>query len=184
LADYQTVSYILTSKRGNQAQFQNMITTCHAAGVKVIAGEQVGAPLWPSAHSLTGAWYRRHLEPHDTWERYAIICKVAGLTFSCSAHLRHWDCRQLCVHHHFVGVLPHSYVAAYAHYVYPGIYEAQVRSSRSRTGTLSNASTGLPLLRARTGQQYRELEQRGRGLDLPAGWLGRVSPLAHPGSCN
>ncbi|KAF7348958.1 Glycoside hydrolase [Mycena venus] len=35
--DYQPVSYILTSKRGNQAQFQSMITTCHAAGVKVIA---------------------------------------------------------------------------------------------------------------------------------------------------
>ncbi|KAJ7839161.1 glycoside hydrolase [Mycena olivaceomarginata] len=34
--DYQPVSYILTSKRGNQAQFQSMITTCHAAGVKVI----------------------------------------------------------------------------------------------------------------------------------------------------
>ncbi|KAJ7845120.1 glycoside hydrolase [Mycena olivaceomarginata] len=34
--DYQPVSYILTSKRGNQAQFQSMITTCHAAGVRVI----------------------------------------------------------------------------------------------------------------------------------------------------
>ncbi|KAF7369655.1 Alpha-amylase [Mycena venus] len=35
--DYQPVSYILTSKRGNQAQFQSMISTCHAAGVKVIS---------------------------------------------------------------------------------------------------------------------------------------------------
>ncbi|KAJ7443200.1 glycoside hydrolase [Mycena galericulata] len=35
--DYQPVSYILTSKRGNQAQFQNMINTCHTAGVKVIS---------------------------------------------------------------------------------------------------------------------------------------------------
>ncbi|THV01328.1 glycoside hydrolase [Dendrothele bispora CBS 962.96] len=35
--DYQPVSYILTSKRGNRAQFANMISTCHAAGVKVIA---------------------------------------------------------------------------------------------------------------------------------------------------
>ncbi|PIL31197.1 hypothetical protein GSI_05895 [Ganoderma sinense ZZ0214-1] len=35
--DYQPVSYILTSKRGNRAQFANMITTCHAAGVGVIA---------------------------------------------------------------------------------------------------------------------------------------------------
>jgi hypothetical protein len=46
------VSYILTSKRGNQAQFQSMITTCHAAGVKVIAGEQAGTLLWLSTHSL------------------------------------------------------------------------------------------------------------------------------------
>ncbi|KAF5365431.1 hypothetical protein D9758_010853 [Tetrapyrgos nigripes] len=35
--DYQPVSYTLTSKRGNRQQFSNMITTCHNAGVKVIA---------------------------------------------------------------------------------------------------------------------------------------------------
>ncbi|KAK0448451.1 glycoside hydrolase superfamily [Desarmillaria tabescens] len=35
--DYQPVSYTLTSKRGNRSQFANMVTTCHAAGVKVIA---------------------------------------------------------------------------------------------------------------------------------------------------
>ncbi|KAJ7212586.1 glycoside hydrolase [Mycena pura] len=35
--DYQPVSYILTSKRGNEQQFKNMVDTCHAAGVKVIA---------------------------------------------------------------------------------------------------------------------------------------------------
>ncbi|KAG9093717.1 hypothetical protein FRC07_011423, partial [Ceratobasidium sp. 392] len=35
--DYQPVSYTLTSKRGNRAQFQNMISTCKAAGVEVIA---------------------------------------------------------------------------------------------------------------------------------------------------
>ncbi|KAF8812947.1 glycoside hydrolase family 13 protein [Phlegmacium glaucopus] len=33
---YQPVSYILTSKRGNRSRFQNMISACHAAGVKVI----------------------------------------------------------------------------------------------------------------------------------------------------
>lgn len=33
----QPVSYTLTSKHGNRAQFQNMITTCHTAGVKIIA---------------------------------------------------------------------------------------------------------------------------------------------------
>ncbi|KLO18298.1 glycoside hydrolase [Schizopora paradoxa] len=35
--DYQPVSYILTSKRGDRAQYQNMINTCRAAGVGVIA---------------------------------------------------------------------------------------------------------------------------------------------------
>ncbi len=37
--DYQPVSYILTSKRGNRDQFASMISTCHAAGVGVIVGE-------------------------------------------------------------------------------------------------------------------------------------------------
>lgn len=36
--DYQVVSYQLTSKHGTRDQFQNMINTCHNAGVKVIAG--------------------------------------------------------------------------------------------------------------------------------------------------
>lgn len=36
--DYQSVSYILTSKRGTREQLQNMINTCHAAGVGVIVG--------------------------------------------------------------------------------------------------------------------------------------------------
>ncbi|KAH9169805.1 glycoside hydrolase [Lactarius sanguifluus] len=35
--DYQPVSYTLTSKRGTRAQYANMISTCHAAGVGVIA---------------------------------------------------------------------------------------------------------------------------------------------------
>ncbi|KAF5376995.1 hypothetical protein D9615_007302 [Tricholomella constricta] len=35
--DYQPVSYTLTSKRGNRDQFQNMISACQSAGVKVIA---------------------------------------------------------------------------------------------------------------------------------------------------
>ncbi|KAH8922494.1 carbohydrate-binding module family 20 protein [Atractiella rhizophila] len=33
---YQPVSYILTSKRGNRAAFQSMVTTCNNAGVKVL----------------------------------------------------------------------------------------------------------------------------------------------------
>ncbi|KAH8822957.1 glycoside hydrolase superfamily [Flagelloscypha sp. PMI_526] len=35
--DYQPVSYQLISKRGNREQFQNMISTCNAAGVNIIA---------------------------------------------------------------------------------------------------------------------------------------------------
>ena len=36
--DYQPVSYIITSKRGTREQYENMIHSCHAAGVGVIAG--------------------------------------------------------------------------------------------------------------------------------------------------
>ncbi|KAK2464550.1 hypothetical protein APHAL10511_003408 [Amanita phalloides] len=35
--DYQPVSYTITSKRGDRAQYQNMVSTCRAAGVGVIA---------------------------------------------------------------------------------------------------------------------------------------------------
>ncbi|KAH7888840.1 glycoside hydrolase family 13 protein [Phlebopus sp. FC_14] len=35
--DYQPVSYNLTSKRGNRTQYANMIQTCEAAGVSIIA---------------------------------------------------------------------------------------------------------------------------------------------------
>src|SRR5690348_17261992 len=34
---YQPVSYNLTSRMGNRAQFISMVNTCHAAGVKVYA---------------------------------------------------------------------------------------------------------------------------------------------------
>ncbi|KAF7967354.1 hypothetical protein HWV62_34661 [Athelia sp. TMB] len=36
--DYQPVSYTLTGKHGDRAQFASMVTTCHTAGVKVIVG--------------------------------------------------------------------------------------------------------------------------------------------------
>ena len=36
--DYQVASYKLQSKRGSKEQYKNMVDTCHAAGVKVIAG--------------------------------------------------------------------------------------------------------------------------------------------------
>ena len=34
--DYQPVSYIIDSKRGNKTQFQNMVNSCHNAGVGVL----------------------------------------------------------------------------------------------------------------------------------------------------
>lgn len=34
--DYQAVSYKIQSKRGSRTQFKNMVSTCHAQGVKVI----------------------------------------------------------------------------------------------------------------------------------------------------
>jgi len=34
--DYQSVSYSLTSKRGNRTEFEHLVETCHAAGVGVI----------------------------------------------------------------------------------------------------------------------------------------------------
>jgi len=34
--DYQVVSYKLQSKRGSREQYQNMVNTCHTAGVKVL----------------------------------------------------------------------------------------------------------------------------------------------------
>ena len=39
--DYQVVSYKLQSKRGTPDQYKNMVDTCHAAGVKVIAGTPI-----------------------------------------------------------------------------------------------------------------------------------------------
>ena len=61
-------SYILTSKRGNRSQFKNMINSCHAAGVKVIAG------MWSRLRCIAGRPFahceiyfapRYYLEPHD-----------------------------------------------------------------------------------------------------------------------
>ena len=39
--DYQPVSYNISSKRGTREQYENMIRTCHAAGVGVIAGPSI-----------------------------------------------------------------------------------------------------------------------------------------------
>ncbi|KIK51212.1 glycoside hydrolase family 13 protein [Collybiopsis luxurians FD-317 M1] len=62
--DYQPVSYNLTSKRGDRAQFQNMINTCHAAGVKVIAdtifNHMTGSA---SGSGVAGSTYTEYVYP-------------------------------------------------------------------------------------------------------------------------
>ncbi|KAJ7660495.1 glycoside hydrolase superfamily [Mycena rosella] len=59
--DYQPVSYILTSKRGDRTQYANMVSTCAAAGVGII---QDGGLEWVSleadTRSTASAW---HLPP-------------------------------------------------------------------------------------------------------------------------
>lgn len=62
--DYQPVSYTLTSKRGNRSQFANMITTCHAAGVKVIAGIFSVCTFLHATGLMSLVMRRHHLEPH------------------------------------------------------------------------------------------------------------------------
>lgn len=47
------MSYTLTSKRGNRAQLSSMISTCHAAGVKVITGQYNHMPKSTNSWSTT-----------------------------------------------------------------------------------------------------------------------------------
>ncbi|KIM89391.1 carbohydrate-binding module family 20 protein [Piloderma croceum F 1598] len=61
--DYQPVSYILTSKRGNRTQFSNMITTCHAAGVKVIADAIFNHMTGGSGIGVAGSPYTHYVYP-------------------------------------------------------------------------------------------------------------------------
>jgi len=69
--DYQPVSYQLISKRGNRSQFQKMINTCHAAGVKVIAdtiwNHMAGSPygVGIAGSSFTHYEYPGIYEYHD-----------------------------------------------------------------------------------------------------------------------
>lgn len=45
--DYQVVSYILSTKRGNRTQFENMVSTCSNAGVGIIVdGAQTCFPAF------------------------------------------------------------------------------------------------------------------------------------------
>jgi hypothetical protein len=97
--DYQPVSYTLISKRGNRDQFSNMITTCHAAGVKVItdtifnhmtAGAGTGIAGSPYTHYVYPGLYEAHnfhhcgLQPDDLLVNYknrieVQTCELLGL---------------------------------------------------------------------------------------------------------
>jgi glycosidase len=97
--DYQPVSYTMVSKRGNRDQFSNMITTCHAAGVKVItdtifnhmtAGAGIGIAGSPYTHHVYPGLYDAHnfhycgLEPNDIIVNYknraeVQTCELLGL---------------------------------------------------------------------------------------------------------
>ncbi|OBZ78260.1 Alpha-amylase [Grifola frondosa] len=80
--DYQPVSYILTSKRGNRTQFENMITTCHNAGVGVVV-DTIFNHMTGIA-SGTGDFHHCGLEPGDAivnWDNTLEVwtCQLDGL---------------------------------------------------------------------------------------------------------
>ncbi|KAI9511955.1 glycoside hydrolase family 13 protein [Russula earlei] len=98
--DYQPVSYILTSKRGDRIQYRNMIKTCHAAGVNVIA-DTIWNHMTARDHGVgvAGSRYTHYeypgiygfrnfhhcgLEPNDTIVNYnnsteVWTCELGGL---------------------------------------------------------------------------------------------------------
>jgi hypothetical protein len=99
--DYQPVSYNLTSKRGDRAQFQNMISTCHTAGVKIIvdtiwnhmsggtSGVGIAGDSWthygyPAVVYEDANFHHCGLEPNDTIVNYdnrleVQTCQLDGL---------------------------------------------------------------------------------------------------------
>ncbi|KAJ7671008.1 glycoside hydrolase superfamily [Mycena rosella] len=61
--DYQTVSYILTSKRGNRAQFANMVTKCANTGVGVIVDVVLNHMTSGSGTGFAGSKYSKYNYP-------------------------------------------------------------------------------------------------------------------------
>ncbi|KAI9433229.1 glycoside hydrolase [Lactarius indigo] len=97
---YQPVSYILASKRGTQEQYENMIHTCHAAGVGVIADTIWNHMNWQASgtgiigsifthYNYSGIYTNKDfhhcgLEPNDTIVNYGNkvevwTCELGGL---------------------------------------------------------------------------------------------------------
>ncbi|KAJ7273247.1 alpha-amylase [Mycena rebaudengoi] len=61
--DYQTVSYILTSKRGSRTQFASMVSTCAAAGVDVIVDVVFNHMTAGSGIGFAGSQYSKYDYP-------------------------------------------------------------------------------------------------------------------------
>jgi hypothetical protein len=107
---YQPVSYTLTSKRGNRAQFANMVTACHNAGVKVVVGALKYATR--SATALALLTVLSQIRFGTTWPVLTVVPESVGA-------VRIQQPRQ--------GQVDKFPPAAFTHYNYPGIYQTQVR---------------------------------------------------------
>ena len=61
---YQPVSYRIAGRLGDRAAFQNMVSTCHAAGVKVIADAVINHMTISGPGTGTGgSWYNKYDYP-------------------------------------------------------------------------------------------------------------------------
>jgi alpha-amylase len=60
---YQPVSYKLQNRLGTEAEFQNMVSTCHAAGVKVIADAVINHMSAGSGTGTAGTSYTKYNYP-------------------------------------------------------------------------------------------------------------------------
>ncbi|MEE1939925.1 carbohydrate-binding module family 20 domain-containing protein [Streptomyces sp. TRM 70361] len=60
---YQPVSYRIAGRLGNRAQFKNMIDTCHAAGVKVVADSVINHMSAGSGTGTGGSSYTKYDYP-------------------------------------------------------------------------------------------------------------------------
>ncbi|KAJ7090419.1 alpha-amylase [Mycena belliarum] len=82
--DYQTVSYILTSKRGSRAQFANMVSVCRAAGVGIIVDVVLNHMTAGSGTGFAGSAYTKYNYPavpyNSTQFHYCNGNSAAGIT--------------------------------------------------------------------------------------------------------
>ena len=85
---YQPVNYAsLTSKFGTQAQLQSMISTCHAAGVRVYADVVVNQMAGDSGTATDGStWNAATLAyPHFSASDFHVACDIQGADYNSAA---------------------------------------------------------------------------------------------------